>query len=337
MKFREEREEMLRLNRQRVIPSLGDKIRGKSLRNENQAESFINASNYVDKFVRKMSRGDLTGVLAPTGVGKTTFILNELREILINNREGVVVIYAFEQDASEIAEKWLKMNEMTPELSDRLYVFSNFDEKDSMGISDIKLKLNLIKTEVTDNIISIALDHLHLIRNDGYGDYNNVCTELKKIAKEFNTHVYIISQTQKANQIIDVPVPRTGCYNCSQFEWICTYIISLFQPLKRVAAESGLEILGYQFSKIRYKNKEDGIKESMNYLLSFDFDTESLRPLNNDEKTKFAMYYEKVLELRQNEEKFKSFQFDLSTTITNKDGKEVKLTRYIGGNKAEQE
>ena len=36
---------------------------------------------------------------------------------------------------------------------------------------------------------------------------------------------------------------------------------------------------------------------------------------------------------RQNEEKFKSFQFDLSTTITGPTGKEVVLGKIIGGAK----
>ena len=43
------------------------------------------------------------------------------------------------------------------------------------------------------------------------------------------------------------------------------------------------------------------------------------------------MYYEKVLELRQNEEKFKSYQFDISDTIVGKDGREVKITKIVGG------
>ena len=70
----------------------------------------------------------------------------------------------------------------------------------------------------------------------------------------------------------------------------------------------------------------------MNYLLSFNHDTQRLSPLTQQEMTEFALYYDKVLELRQNEEKYKSFQFDLSTTIKGKDGKEVKLTKIIGGN-----
>jgi hypothetical protein len=64
----------------------------------------------------------------------------------------------------------------------------------------------------------------------------------------------------------------------------------------------------------------------------FEYDTENLRELTKVEKAEFAMYYEKVLELRQNEEKFKSYQFDVSDTVIGKNGQEIKLTKIIGGN-----
>jgi hypothetical protein len=49
------------------------------------------------------------------------------------------------------------------------------------------------------------------------------------------------------------------------------------------------------------------------------------------------MYYEKVLELRQNEAKFKSYQFDLSKTIEGKDGKTVQVGDIFGGGTPDDE
>ena len=88
---------------------------------------------------------------------------------------------------------------------------------------------------------------------------------------------------------------------------------------------------GWQYSKIRYKNKKDNAKEGMNYLLRYDFDTEDLVKLTPTELATFKMYYDKVLELRKNEEKFKSYQFDLSTKVKGKDGKEVVINDIFGG------
>jgi len=316
--------------KQSGIKSLGDYIKSTNNKGGFDKSKVVKGMTMFDKFERPMLRGDVSGVLAPSGAGKTTFLLNDASDTLTKHDEGVVVMFALEQDSAEIAEKWMKLNEDDPETASRFYVFSNFDEDENMSVADIKFKLSELKEVLGVDVLKVYIDHLHLIRHN-HSDFNPVCQEIKTLAKSVNTHIFVVSQTQKANQIVDVPVPRTGCYNCSQYEWIMTNIISIFQPLYRVKSESGLEILGYQFCKIRYKNKKDSIKEGMNYLLSYNHDTERLTELTNDEKSKFELWYDKVLELRQNEEKYKSFQFDLSTTIKGKDGGEVHLRKVVGG------
>jgi hypothetical protein len=148
---------------------------------------------------------------------------------------------------------------------------------------------------------------------------------------ELDSHGFILSQTTKGKGAGDTPVPKDGCFGTSRYENLMTNILTIFQPLLRVQRECDLPILGWQFAKIRYKNKGDKVRENMNYLLYFEYDTENLRKLDRNEKADFAMYYEKVLELRQNEEKFKSYQFDVSDTVIGKNGQEIKLTKIIGG------
>lgn len=326
--------------KKRGVKSLGDRRRSNELSKGWDDSKRIRSAPYTDKLVRPFLRGDVTGVLAPSGVGKTTYCLNEIVWQLSQNISGIAVMFILEQDANEINEKWEALTEDCSELADRFYIFSNFDEdmigKESMSIIDIKNKAKMLKEDLGETLISVTIDHLHLVKNNA-ADYNPVAVEIKKMAKELDTHVFIVSQTQKANQIIDLPVPRTGCYNCSAFEWNVSNIISIFQPLARVQSETSLSLLGYQFCKIRYKNTKDEIKENMNYLLYFNHDTQSLRELTPNEKTEFSMQYEKVIELRQNEEKYKSFQFDLSTVIKGRDGKEVKLTKIVGGNAGQED
>ena len=71
--------------------------------------------------------------------------------------------------------------------------------------------------------------------------------------------------------------------------------------------------------------------------MKFDFDTEDLVDLDVNEISTFKMYYDKVLELRQNEARFKSYQFDLSKTIKGKDGKEVVIDEVFGGGNPDDE
>lgn len=294
----------------------------------------------IDCNIRKMQRGDNTGVLAGAGVGKTTFVLYIFKHILLNNPEGVVVFVSFEMTATEIAEKWFKATQECPELADRLFIVENYDEdgkSKEMTVQDVKLEMTNIKNVLNTTIHAYAYDHLHETNINGAVDYNPVCKSLKDLSVELDTHGFILSQTTKGKGIGDIPVPKDGCFGTSRFEWIMTNIITIFQPLRRVEKECNLAVLGWQYAKIRYKNKEDKAKEGMNYLMKFDFDTEDLLDLDTAEVATFKMYYDKVLELRQNEAKFKSYQFCLDRTIKGKDGKEVVLNETFGGGTPDDE
>lgn len=318
------------------VRSLGDMKRAGIVSGKIDPSRFVAGPKKIDCLVRPWHRGDMTGILAGSGVGKTSFSLHILKHILLNNAKGVVAFVSLEMTASEIAEKWEKMTEDCPEISDRFFIIENYDDEGKskeLRVSDIKHELRKIKEVINETLIAYVLDHLHEISIDGaVKDYNPICRELKNMTVELDSHGFILSQTTKGKGTGDIPVPKDGCFGTSRYENLMTNILTIFQPLLRVQKEADLPILGYQYAKIRYKNRGDKVRENMNYLMYFEYDTENLRELSRQEKADFAMYYEKVLELRQNEEKFKSYQFDISDTVVGKDGKEVKLTKIIGGN-----
>lgn len=318
------------------IRSLGDLQREGKVTGKNDPSKYVLGPKKLDCLVRPWHRGDLTGILGGTGIGKTSFMLYILKHILLNNPTGIVVYVSLEMTASELAEKWMKSTEDTPEISDRFYIIENYDEQGrsrDLTTAMIKFEIKRIKETLGEVVHAWVCDHLHELNIGTSGDYNPSCKELKNIAVELDSHGFILSQTTKGKGQGDIPVPKDGCFGCSRYEWLMTNIVTVFQPLLRVQKECGMPILGWAYTKIRYKNVKDKVKEGMNYLLSFDFDTEDLRELDKVEKTEFSMWYEKVLELRQNEEKFKSYQFDLSTTIVGPTGKEVVLPKFVGGNK----
>jgi hypothetical protein len=327
---------MQKRKEQANIKSLGDLRAEGRVTGKNDPSKYVNGPSKIDCLARPWHRGDLTGILAGPGVGKTTFVLYMFKHILLNNPTGVVAFVSLEMTAGEIAEKWFKATEECPEIADRFYVVENYDEEGKsrdLTSQQIKYELKKIRETLGETLIAFALDHLHEININGAVDYNPVCKDLKNTAVELDTHGFILSQTTKGKGIGDIPVAKDGCYGTSRYEWLMTNILTIFQPLKRVQKECSLPVLAWSYVKIRYKNAKDKVKEDMNYLLRYDFETEDLVELNNNEKTDFALYYEKVLELRQNEEKFKSFQFDLSTTIKGANGKEVKLDKIVGGSR----
>lgn len=321
---------------QNGIKSLGDMRRSGLVTGRIDPTKFVKGPPKIDCLARPWHRGDMTGILAGTGVGKTSFVLYNFKHILLNNPEGVVVFVSLEMTAGEIAEKWFKATEDVPEIADRFYIIENYDEEGrsrELTVANIKFELRKIKETLGQTIHAFTLDHIHELNINGGSDYNPVCKELKNMSVELDTHGFILSQTTKGKGIGDVPVPKDGCYGTSKFEWLMTNIITVFQPLRRVQKECNLPILAWQYAKIRYKNAKDKVREDMNYLLKFDYDTEDLLELSRDDKMNFEMYYEKVQELRQNEEKFKSFQFDLSTEVKGENGKIVKMEKIVGGSR----
>ena len=320
--------------RQSWIKSLGDLQREGKTTGRIDPSKYVNGPKKLDCLVRPWHRGDLTGILAGAGVGKTSFVLHIFKHILLNNPEGIVAFVSLEMTASEIAEKWFSATEDYPEISDRFYIIENYDEQGKsrdLTAQAIKFELKKLKETLGETVHAFCIDHIHEININGGVDYNPVCKEIKNMAVELDSHGFVLSQTTKGKGIGDVPVPKDGCYGTSRYEWLMTNIITIFQPLMRVQKECDMPILAWQYAKIRYKNAKDKVKENMNYLLFFDHDTQNLRDLDKTEKATFEMYYERVQELRQNEEKFKSYQFDLSTTVIGPTGKEVSLTKIVGG------
>ena len=298
--------------------------------------------DWLDANVHKWKTGEMLGILSGPGIGKTTLSLLILKEVIRNHLKAGRRIYnvfvSLEMSYEEIMEKWLKATEDCEEVREFLIIIDNYNEDGtckSMTVSDIKLDLKLIKDHLDGDLKLICLDHLHEVNNQGLSDYNKVCEELRNLTKELDVFMIVQSQTTKEKGLGDIPVPRNGCYGTSRFENLMTYIITIFQPLRRVQNECDLPALGWQYCKIRFKNKQDKIKEEVNYVKKFNFETEGLDNLTPDEITLFSMYYEKVLEMRENEEKKKAYSFDLSTTIKGKDGREVKLTRIVGGKSEE--
>jgi len=336
--FMEKRKEQLN------ISSLGDMLRAGKVKNTVRGNvsvdtsQFVYGPHYVDKCIRKWSKKDILGIIGGAGSGKTTFVLNCFFHMLKNNpdNDGIVVFVSLEMTAQEIASKWFKLVEGYPEFSDRLYIIENYDSNGickCLTASGIKVELNKIKQALNRDILSFCIDHLHEINiESAINDYNPVMKDLKNIAVELDSLGIVLSQTTKGKSGVgDIPIDKSGCFGCSKFEWISTYVMSISQPLIRVQKHCDMPVLAFQYGKIRYKNKEDRVKESMNYLLMYDFDTEQLRELDNVEKSNFSMWLEQVIELREAEEKFKAFAYDTSKVIKGKDGKEVIINSTAGG------
>jgi hypothetical protein len=325
---------------QNNVRSLGDMMRSGKITGLVDPTKVVHGPKTMDCLVRPWCKGDITMIYAGAGIGKTSTILYIFKHVLMNNPDGIVAFVSLEMTANEIAEKWFKLTAEEPELADRFFIIENYDDQGiskALTVDGIKFELRKVKETLNQEILATCVDHLHQVNNPSSPDFNPVMDDFKVMAVELNTHLFVPSQTTKGKGVGDIPVPKDGAFGCSKAEWLATNIISIFQPLLRVQKEVNLPVLGWCYQKIRYKNKEDKVKEAMNYLLYFEHDTQNLRELTRQEKADFALWYEKVQELRANEEKYKTFQFDLSEIIKAPDGKEIRLDRIVGGTKPQHE
>lgn len=303
---------------------------------DNDPTKVVNGIRFTKELIVQPHRGDMFGLLAGSGVGKTTTMAIIAGDVVEYNPDQYVVIFSLEMTKREIFNKLcISFGNDKPHLLKQIIIIDCYNADGSnkeLRVADIKLELKRIKQTLNAIIAMTMIDHFHEIHNNGSVDYNPIAKDLKNLAVECDTLVFIPSQTTKEKGLGDIPVAKNGCFGCSRYENLCSFILTIFQPLRRVQNECDLPALGWQFSKIRNKRgKRDRTKEEINYVLKYDGENETLLPLTPNETHTFSMYYEKVLELRENEEKKKSYAFDLSTTIRGKDGKEVRLTKIVGG------
>lgn len=307
---------------------------------DNNPKKVVNGISFTKGLAVQPHRGDLFGLLAGSGVGKSTTVTIIVGEVLENNPNDYVVFISLEMTKQEVFNKVLiSFGNENPDLLKRLIIIDCYNDDGSnkeLTVGDIKFELKRIKQTLNANIAMVVCDHFHEVHNNGSVDYNPIAKDFKNLAVECDTLVLLPSQTTKEKGLGDIPVPKNGCFGCSRYENLCSFILTIFQPLRRVQNECDLPALGWQFSKIRNKRgRRDTVKEEINYVLKYNGEEEKLEKLTPNEITTFEMYYEKVLELRESEEKKKSYAFDLSTTIKGKDGREVRLSKIVGGKKEE--
>lgn len=290
-------------------------------------------------------RQELLGIIAGSGVGKTAFALNIVKEIIQNNpdNDDVFVFFTIEMPEQQIIERWISLVGENSPLTDRLYVIGNQDEKGmpmNIGLQEIYEACSSIKKDTGRKIGSFIIDHFHIIsshinvnkqpnfgigaeQDTGWGDVQNLstnqlATQLKSLAKLLDSFGIILSQTTKGKGVGDLPVGKDGSYNNSQYEWIMDRIITIWQPLMRVQNRTDLKFLSWQYVKLREKHKDDRVHEQQPYLLKYDMLSGSLSIPTSEEYQVFKHLLPEANSIREAERKNKnetnrySIQVDLN-------------------------
>lgn len=322
-----------------AVPSVAERIPTMGMNGSGGTK--VNGPAYLDASFSGWKKGEVLGMIAGPGVGKTTTTLDIFYEMMVNNPENddVYIFFSLEMPDYAIINRWKSLIGDREDLNKRLYVVSNED------INGVERHINLqklywfaegIKKVTGKDIGAVAIDHLGILELDidinkkpnfgilgedvGFGSTRNIsfttlCSKVKELAKKLNCFIIAQSQTTKEKgKGGDTELGVDAAYGTAKFEWYTDYIITFWQPLRRVEAETDLRALGWQYGKIREKHPNDRVKVYEKKVLAVDLMTGKLRPLTEAEMIEFDQLEQKASNIRAAAEKNKSVKYSNSDT-----------------------
>lgn len=326
--------------------SVGDTLRHDS-DNNRKLGAPVRGTWYFDYDVlgEPWRKKEVLGLIAGTGVGKTTVTLKWIKDSIENNpqNDDIFIFVSLEMPEAEIIKKWIALVGANSPLADRLFVVGNEDEKGdprNIGLQEIVEIAQDIKKLTGKNIGMLAIDHIGILQRHidtrkkytfaihsepgaGWSDIrmlslNTVATQMKALAKILDTFLIVLTQTTKGKGAGDLPIDKDGAYGISQYENIMDRIITIWQPLMYVQAQTPCYFLAWQYVKIRSKSNGDRIKCYEPKLLTYVMQTGDLRVTTQEEYLEFQRVLPMAVEARENREKKKANGYSIHLISSDK-------------------
>ena len=286
-----------------ILDKAGDTIKG----------TRLPCYRYLDATVHGFRLGQVIGLVAGSGVGKTAVALNMFLGFVENNPNYDHFFIPLEQPAAEIADRWKTLCNGDTRLYEKVHVLSNYDDDGTFRhLSFEEIKVYLLKfQEVTKRKIGcVVIDHIGALKKKGKEGENQdlmtICHEMKAFAVQTNTLLVMQSQSSREKAGIgDLEINKDAAYGTVYFESYCDYLITMWQPLKRCYSEDACPtVTAFKFCKIRHKKVGlDEIQEDVPYLLYFDNKTERLRKLTQLEEKSFEYFSNNAINKRKKDRK----------------------------------
>lgn len=293
----------LSLSVKEILQRSGDTLKGTPFR----------CHKRIDNTVHGFRLGQVIGLVAGSGVGKTAFALNMFQWFAQTNPDYHHFFIPLEQPANEIADRWRVMCGKDTSLHEKVHVISNYDETGGfrhLSFDEIKDYIEKWQKVTGLKVGCVVMDHIGALKKKGKDGENqdlmDICHAMKAFAVQTNTLLVMQSQSSREKAGIgDLELNKDAAYGTVYFESYCDYLITLWQPVKRCHSEPQCPtVTAFKFCKIRHKKaRQDVIQEDVCYFLSFDSDTEQLRDLTQDEKTSFNFFLPKATNKRKQDRK----------------------------------
>lgn len=316
------------------ISSIADLLRSGKVTGKSNPALFVHGPEEFDCNIEKWSRQELGGVIGDSGVGKSEVVLQFFKSILLKNPKSFAAYVSLEMTDEKIAKRWYKITEDCPELAERMFILSRYDENGKsreVNVQWIKKELVRYKEAIGD-MITFAIDHVHCLGENDASTLNSLFIVLKEMCVELNAYGIAMAQVNKSSgQKGEVPLDSDAVLGCSQMKYICSDIIQIHRPIFRLEEDAKMSVLSWGYVKVREPHKDDKVKKGQNKLLLYEPDTRSFRKLTSPELTMFKEFYDMLLEMKSAEEKFKAHTYDITKEVLDKNGKKVTITEKFSG------
>lgn len=298
----------------------------------------LECHKYIDDTKRGFHSGDVMGLIGGSGIGKTTIALNIFLGFAESNPEMEHFFCTLEQPDREIAERWQTMCGDNKALHSKVHIISNYDligRFKDLSLDAIKEYIQEFKQKTNKKIGCVVIDHIGVLSNNNRLGQDEglkyIAKAMKTFALETDTFLIMQSQTSRGKGGWgDLELDKDAAFGVSAFENFCDYVVTLWQPLKRVYTEGAPTLLAFKLAKIRHKKQGiDRIQEDKRYLLFFDPMTERVRELTQDEEAGVAFYMNRAANERKRNKNtdvltYESRRVDNEPATTSSDSNERK-------------
>jgi hypothetical protein len=281
--------------------------------------------DYLDNTEHGFRLGQVIGLIAGSGVGKTAMALNMFMGFVESNPDYEHFFVPLEQPSNEIADRWKTMCGENKNLYEKVHLLSNYDNEGNyrnLSLAEIKKYLLQFQKDRKKKIGCVVIDHIGALKKKGENEENqgimDICHEMKAFAVQTNTLLVMQSQSSREKAGIgDLELNKDAAYGTVYFESYCDYLITIWQPLKRAYSEPRCPtVTAYKFCKIRHKRVGvDVIKEDERYTLFFDSKTERLRTLTQEEDIAFSFFNTQCTNLRKQDRKTDIIPYKSAKTL----------------------
>lgn len=267
---------------------------------------------YIDNTEAGFRIGQVLGLVAGSGVGKTAMALNIFLGFVKANPDLEHFFIPLEQPDREIADRWITMCGENKSLYDKVHVISNYDESGTfrdLSLYDIEQQILEFMATTGKKVGCVVIDHIGVLCNNNKLGHDEGLKGIAKDMKGFamKTQSFLIMQSQTSRDkagIGDLELNKDAAFGTSVFENFCDYLITLWQPLKRVYTLGAPTILSYKFCKIRHKKQgKDVIQEDTPYSVFFDPETQLIRELTESEEKSLTYWVGQATNKRKQDRK----------------------------------